>query len=85
MYLYRVKILFFSCNFNTGQVVARMRMNRLTMEAYQQAFGAIFTTVKATHPHFTVGDTLKGVILDWSDQQLSGLEGAVGKETDAHC
>ncbi len=55
-------------------------MNSLTAVAYQQAFSAIFQTVKSNHPHFKVGGTLKGIILDWSDQQLGGLEGAVGKE-----
>ena len=65
---------------HTGHVAARVRMNRLTADAYHQAFNAIFQTVKSSHPHFKVGDTLKGIILYWSDQQLGGLEAAVGKE-----
>ena len=65
---------------HTGHVVACVRMNRLTADAYHQAFNDIIHTVKSSHPHFKVGDTLKGIILDWSDQQLGGLEAAVGKE-----
>lgn len=64
----------------TGHVVARVRMNHLTANAYRQAFGAMFETVQSSHLEFKVGETLKGIILDWSDQQLSGLEAAVRKE-----
>ena len=37
-------------------------------------------TVKADHPKFTVGKTLYGVIVDWSDAQIRGLKEAVGSE-----
>ena len=32
------------------------------------------------HPAFGVGKTLKGIIADWSDTQLQGLQDAVGEE-----
>ena len=64
----------------TGHVVARVRLETLTAEAYATCFKAIFTTVKS-HPKFEVGDSLKGAIVDWSDTQMAGLEAAVGKET----
>lgn len=67
----------------SGHVVARVRLDRLTAEAYEHCFKSVFATAKETYPQFEVGKTLLGVILDWSDQQIKGLEGAVGKETAA--
>ena len=61
--------------------MARVRLETLTAEAYAICFKAIFTTVKKSHPEFEVGDSLKGVVVDWSDTQMAGLETAVGKET----
>ena len=55
----------------------------LTPEAHEYCFKSIFATVKETCPQFEVGKTLLGVILDWSDQQMKGLEGAVRKEIAA--
>ena len=37
--------------------------------------------MKKSHPKFEVGDSLKGVVVDWSDTQIAGLEAAAGKET----
>ena len=67
----------------SGHVVARVRLDRLTAEAYEHCFKSVFVTAKETCPQFEVGKTLLGVILDWSDQQMKGLEGAVGEETAA--
>ena len=61
-------------------VVARVRMNKLDASAYSQAFQAIFGEVHKKHPAFGVGKTLKGIIADWSDTQLQGLQDAVGEE-----
>ena len=33
--------------------------------------------VQKKHPYFGVGKTLKGIIADWSDTQLQGLQEAV--------
>ncbi len=60
--------------------MARVRMNKLDAPAYKQAFHAVFSQVKVAHPEFAVGDTLKGIIADWSDTQLKGLQSAVGEE-----
>ena len=56
-------------------------MNKLDNLAYNQAFGAIFSKVKRDYPKFGVGKTLNGIIADWSDTQLQGLQGAIGEET----
>ena len=61
--------------------VARVRLNKIDAEAYESCFTAVFTTTSARHPEFSVGGFLQGIILDWSDQQLKGLSGAVGKES----
>ena len=41
-----------------GMVVTRVRISKLTSEAYKEAFGAMFSTID--HPKFTVGKTLYG-------------------------
>ena len=56
-------------------------MNKLDVQAYKHAFDAIFNQVKKSHPEFGVGKTLKGIIADWSDVQLQGLQAAIGEET----
>ena len=66
-----------------GHVVARVRLDHLTAEAYEHCFKSVFHTVKKTCPQFAVGKTLLGVVLDWSDQQMKGLGGAVGEDTAA--
>lgn len=65
----------------TGHTVARVRMNRLNTIAYTEAFEAVFCTVENSHPGFKVGKTLQGIVVDWSEQQLNGLEAVLGKET----
>lgn len=61
-------------------VVARVRLDSLDAQAYAACFNAVFICVKKNHPLFEVGKTLCGIILDWSDHQLKGLEQAVGKD-----
>ena len=60
-------------------VVARVRLNRIDTDAYAQCFRAIFNQVSEDHPTFKVGQTLTGIIADWSDQQANGLAKVVGK------
>ena len=55
-------------------------MNKLDTSAYKHAFEAIFNQVKKSHPEFRVGKTLNGIIADWSDTQLQGLQAAIGEE-----
>ena len=57
-----------------------VRLSQLNAEAYMQSFSAIFTTISTSHTEFSVGGTLTGIILDWSDTQLQGLEKAAGKD-----
>lgn len=65
-------------DFLTGIVVARIRTTKLDSSAYKDMFQALFSKVKEYHPKFEVGKTLNGIICDWSDTQLRGLEEAVG-------
>ena len=58
-------------------------MNKLTAEAYREAFRAMFAAVKSDHPQFAVGKTLLGILTDWSDTQLRGIEEATSKEMAA--
>ena len=53
---------------------------KLTSEANKEAFGAMSCIVKADYPKFTVGKTLYGMIVDWSDAQIRGLKEAFGSE-----
>lgn len=48
------------------------------MSAYKDAFQTIFSKVKEYYPNFGVGTTLNGIICDWSDTHLNGLEQAIG-------
>ena len=67
------------CTLPIGMVVGRVRMNLLDTEAYAQCFKALFEQVASDHPTFKVGESLIGIIADWSDQQANGLERVVGK------
>lgn len=60
-------------------VVARARLNHLDADAYAQCFKAIFDQVAEDHPTFKLGESLIGIIADWSDQQAKGLEKAIGE------
>ena len=62
-----------------GMVVSRVRMNHLDANSYAQCFKAIFEQTDEDHPSFKVGESLTGIIADWSDQQVSGLEMVIGK------
>lgn len=55
-------------------------MNKLDAAAYTCAFKAIFECAKKSCPNFGVGKSLNGVIADWSDAQLQGLQGAIGED-----
>jgi len=38
-----------------------------------------FEQCKKDHPNFTVGESLVGVVVDWSDAQCNGLRLALGR------
>ena len=64
-------------------IISRVRLNRIDVNAhaYAQCFKAIFDQVTEDHPTFEAGGTLTGIIADWSDHQISGLEMVLGKTT----
>ena len=62
-------------------VVARMRGNKESSEFYRLAFKLMFDTCQQEHPHFKVGETLKGIIVDWSDTESKGLWEVIGEDT----
>ena len=59
-------------------VVARMRGNKEDTNFYKKAFELMFHYCRKDHPKFNVGDTLKGIIVDWSDTETKGLREVVG-------
>ena len=61
-------------------IVARIYLNQLDASAYTTCFDALFRKVTELHPGFKVGETLLGILADWSDTQVKGLENALGKE-----
>ena len=63
---------------HVGHIVARVRLNRINTDGYAHCFRSIFETVKKDYPSFNIGDSLQGIVLDWSDQQMKGLETVVG-------
>ena len=60
-------------------VIARVRLNRQTSEAYALAFKKIFAKCSSINENFLPGSTLLGVLTDWSDAETNGLRQAVGK------
>ena len=62
-------------------IVAHMRGNKESSEFYQLAFKLIFETCHQEHPNFKVGESLKGIIIDWSDTEAKELCEVIGKDT----
>ena len=60
--------------------MARICSNKEDSEFYAGAFKAIFKQCEQYHKEFGVGKSLKGIVMDWSDTERSGLQTAVGKE-----
>ena len=61
-------------------VVGRLRMNKQTADAYCLAFKKLFSKCSDTCSSFGVGESLLGVVTDWSDAEINGLKMAIGKE-----
>ena len=61
-------------------VVCRIRVTSQSAQAYALCFMKTFEQCKKDHPNFTVGESLVGVVVDWSDAQCNGLRLALGKE-----
>ena len=62
-------------------VVACMRGNKESSEFYRLAFKLMFDTCYKEHPKFKVGESLKGIIVDWSDMEAKGLREVIGENT----
>ena len=60
-------------------VIARVRMNKQTSDAYALAFKKLFTKCSRINQVFEPGSALLGVLTDWSDAETNGLRQAVGK------
>ena len=50
------------------------------MHMYALAFRKLFSKIQVDNPHYSVGETLLGLVVDWSDSQIKGLQLAIGKE-----
>ena len=59
--------------------MASIRLNKLDAATHATCFGALFRKVKELHPQFVVGETLVGILADWSDTQQKGLEDTIGR------
>ena len=76
IYLFNATV--FDYNTMKWAVVARMRGNKEDTNFYKKAFELVFHYCRKDHPKFKVGDTLKGIIVDWSDTETKGLREVVG-------
>ena len=61
-------------------VVSRVRMDKEGTKAYALALKKTFQKCEEDHPEFNPGDSLMGIVTDWSDAEISGLGEAIGKE-----
>ena len=61
-------------------IVSRIRMDKQDANAHALAFRKTFDACKESYPDFSVGSTLLGVVVDWSDAEIQGLAKAVGRE-----
>jgi len=78
-YLFNATV--FDYNTMKWAVVARMRGNKESSKFYHLAFKLMFDTCHQEHSHFKVGESLKGIIVDWSDTESKGLREVIGEET----
>ena len=72
--------LFMGAFFNVGHVVARVYLDKITAEALTTVLREVFDQVKLDHSSFIVGETLKDILVDWSDTQLKALRAVLGDE-----
>ena len=62
-------------------IVARMWINQQSSNAYGLGFRKLFEKYQIADESFEVGGTLQGIVTDWSDAEINGLQSVVGKET----
>lgn len=59
-------------------VIGQVRLDKQNKEAYSLAFKKILERCSSIREDFEVGQTLLGIITDWSDAEINGLEAVVG-------
>ena len=59
-------------------VIARVRLSQQSAEACGLSFRKIITKCRVHCPEFEIGTTLLGIMIDWSDAEIKGLQLAVG-------
>ena len=74
IYLFNATV--FDFNMMKWAVVARMRANKEDAEFYKTAFQLMFQTCHSDFPF----NSLKGIIVDWSDTETKGLREAIGEK-----
>ena len=62
-------------------VIGRLQLNKQDANAYSLAFKKIFSKCSNSNDSFKVGETLIGIVTDWSDAEINGLKMAIGKDT----
>ena len=62
-------------------ILAYMRGNKESSEFYWLAFKLMLETCHQEHPNFKVGESLKGIIVDWSDTEAKGLREVIDEDT----
>ena len=55
----------------------------LTVLAYGLGFKKLFEQCRQADSDFAIGETLLGIVTDWSDAEIKGLKNAIGQETAA--
>ena len=61
-------------------VIGRLRLNKQDANAYSLAFKNIFSRCSSSNSNFQLGDTLIGIVTDWSDSEINGLKKAIGND-----
>ena len=79
------KYLFHAVAFNhmtmEWMIVARVWLDQQNATAYGLGFKKLFEQCKQADTNFTIGETLLGVVTDWSDAEINGLRDVIGLET----
>ena len=78
------KYLFHAVAFNhvtmEWMIVARVWMDQQSSRAYELGFKKVFEQCNMADQNFKVGETLQGIVTDWSDAEIKGLQNVVGRE-----
>ena len=61
-------------------VIGGLRLNKQNASAYRLAFKKVFGKCSTSKSSLKLGETLIGIVTDWSDAQINGLKKAIGKD-----